>query len=153
MNGKIVSVDTWDVNENKAALDTKAMDDIEKTVNNKMDPEVKRQTQNVVFWANSLEQAPAVAERLHGNANVRVIYSSGKLGETNLDTHKVLHGFKGTASRADGARGTSGVGPGRRSQGWWKGRTCRGPCRGGHGHHRPAHHGRPRNRLPGVPLR
>ncbi|QPK49211.1 hypothetical protein H4W23_34375 [Streptomyces gardneri] len=38
MNGKIVSVDTWDVNENKAALDTKAMDDIEKTVNNKWIP-------------------------------------------------------------------------------------------------------------------
>ncbi|MFJ3768724.1 ricin-type beta-trefoil lectin domain protein [Streptomyces sp. NPDC090082] len=96
MNGKIVSVDTWDVTESTGDTSSKSVDEMAKTINNKMDTEGRKpQTQNVIFWANSVEQAQAVAERFHGNANVRVIYHSGKLGETNIDTHMVFKGFKG----------------------------------------------------------
>ncbi|MFE1880351.1 ricin-type beta-trefoil lectin domain protein [Streptomyces diastatochromogenes] len=111
-NGKIVSVTTWDANESKRGYDAGTVDDIEKTVRNKMDPLGKKQAQNVVFVANSLEQAQAVADRFVGNANVRVIYpGTGAPGETIFDTH-ISGGVKGAGGIGAGTPRASGEGEG-----------------------------------------
>ncbi|MGW6419683.1 ricin-type beta-trefoil lectin domain protein [Streptomyces sp. NPDC055055] len=85
-DGKIVSVESWDATDSTRDFATHptAADDTEKTIKNKMDPEGKGQSPNVVFVAKDFEQAEAIRDRFVGNANVRVIYPGG-----TFDTHRV----------------------------------------------------------------
>ncbi|WP_127353825.1 hypothetical protein [Actinacidiphila soli] len=81
-NGKIVSVETWDANESNAKVfdpDTTA-----KAVSNKMDPQGKGQTQNVVYVAKSQAEAEAIRDRFVSNKNVRVIFP-----DNQFDTHRL----------------------------------------------------------------
>lgn len=81
-NGKIVSVETWDANESNAKVfdpDTTA-----KTVSNKMDPQGKGQTQNVVYVAKSQAEGEAIRDRFVSNKNVRVIFP-----DNQFDTHRL----------------------------------------------------------------
>ncbi|MFI5902864.1 hypothetical protein [Streptomyces cyaneofuscatus] len=90
-NGKVVSVETWDATDSQQDTVAAAVKSAEKTINNKLNPGGKTQTQNVVFVANSVEQWEGVRDRFVGNANVRVIFSSE--GRNVYDTHPSI--FKG----------------------------------------------------------
>ncbi|MFE4382600.1 ricin-type beta-trefoil lectin domain protein [Streptomyces cyaneofuscatus] len=90
-NGKVASVETWDATDSQQDTVAAAVKSAEKTINNKLNPGGKTQTQNVVFVANSVEQWEGVRDRFVGNANVRVIFSSE--GRNVYDTHPSI--FKG----------------------------------------------------------
>ncbi|WP_308403116.1 RHS repeat-associated core domain-containing protein [Streptomyces sp. Tu102] len=71
--GKIVSVQTWDVNESSRGVGQ--LGGVEQTVRNKMDPMGKKtQTENVVFVAKDFDQASAMRDRFANHGNVRIIH-------------------------------------------------------------------------------
>ncbi|WP_406091053.1 ricin-type beta-trefoil lectin domain protein [Streptomyces sp. NBC_01013] len=127
-NGKIVDVETWDANESTQAVSGKSLDSIEKTINNKLDIEGKKQSQKVVFVAHSMEQAEAVRDRFVGNANVRVIFAGdGKPGSVFFDTH-ASGGFRGGGAPGTGRPGGRGseTGSGKRGGGGLGGKIMNG---------------------------
>jgi RHS repeat-associated protein len=81
-NGKIVSVETWDVNESTRSAGN--LDGVESTVRKKMDPNAKAQTENVIFVAKDFDQAAEMRDRFASVANVRIIHPA-----TNFDTHRL----------------------------------------------------------------
>lgn len=121
-NGKIVGVETWDANKSTAVVSAESVDNIQKTINNKLNSMGnKRQSQNVVFVAHSMEQAEAVRDRFVGNANVRVIFAgAGKPGSEFFDSHSsggIRGGWApgerpagGGGRRGGGKRGGGGLG-------------------------------------------
>ncbi|MEV6602090.1 RHS repeat-associated core domain-containing protein [Actinoplanes sp. NPDC051346] len=123
LNGKIVSVDSVDFTTGGTKPDRLPFH--EQTIRNKMDtsPGSKRQSNLVVFVAQSDSQAASLAERVKDVKNARIIHPSSGFdtGETYSGTHtKALQRFGlkgGTTTRTpqggtEGARGGSRTGRG-----------------------------------------
>ncbi|WP_143688469.1 hypothetical protein [Streptomyces barkulensis] len=72
VNGEIVDVQDYDATGAKAS---QSVDMIASTISNKMDPNKKKQANNVIFVAKTEAQAEAVAERFKNDSRVRVIHS------------------------------------------------------------------------------
>ncbi|MGW7274287.1 DNRLRE domain-containing protein [Streptomyces sp. NPDC054864] len=89
-NGNIVDVVDFDATSSK---DGKAMKYIEGDINNKMNPEGKSQANNVIYVAQSADQAKAVAARYANDPRVRVLHPS-----SGFDSAPVFNGATGRAN-------------------------------------------------------
>ncbi len=102
-DGQIVSIESVDATTtDRTGASSADINSIEQTINNKLPGGRKNQTENVVFTANSEEQAEAVADRFKTNPNVRVLlpdsgYDSGELGYQD-PTDTSLPPCRGTAA-------------------------------------------------------
>jgi len=90
VNGKIVDVEDFDATSSKAG---KALHYIIGDITGKMDPARKEQANNVVYVAQSAEQAQQVADHFAGNPSVRVIHP-----DSGFDTGRVFNGVTGGAN-------------------------------------------------------
>ncbi|MET8683946.1 DNRLRE domain-containing protein [Streptomyces sp. NPDC004732] len=88
-NGSIVDVLDFDATSSK---DGKAMKLLAGDINNKMNPERKGQTNNVVYVAQSADQAKAVASHYASDPRVRVLHPS-----SGFDSAPVFNGATGGA--------------------------------------------------------
>jgi RHS repeat-associated protein len=89
-DGKIVDVQDFDATSSK---DGKAMKYIAGDINGKMNPAGKGQANNVVYVAQSADQAQQVADHFAGDSRVRVIHPS-----SGFDTGRVFNGVTGGAN-------------------------------------------------------
>ncbi|MFE0172669.1 DNRLRE domain-containing protein [Streptomyces sp. NPDC059002] len=89
-NGKISDVIDFDATSSQ---DGKAMKYVMGDIDNKMDPQKKGQANNVVYVAQSADQAKAVAGRYADDPRVRVLHPS-----SGFDSRPVFNGVTGRAN-------------------------------------------------------
>ncbi|MFB7087470.1 RHS repeat-associated core domain-containing protein, partial [Streptomyces sp. NPDC056296] len=89
-NGNIVDVVDFDATSSKATKDLKY---VAGDINNKMNPGKKGQANNVIYIAQSADQAKAVASQFANDPRVRVLHPS-----SGVDTGRVFNGATGGAN-------------------------------------------------------
>jgi hypothetical protein len=95
-DGKLKNVESVDdTTTTNTSADAESLKGMANTIRNKFINGRKKQTQNVVFSANTREQAEALAQEFDGNKNVRILH----LG-SGFDSGE----FGAVASRAGGTR-------------------------------------------------